>query len=247
MRELIKAIAFIAALPGLAFASEEGPQLDHLEVDLTNKASLQRGAKLFTNYCLSCHSADYVRYNRVGNDIGLTDDEVKQNLLFAADKVGETMSIAMPKARAKEWFGKAPPDLSVIARARGADWLYTYLRTFYVDPSRPFGVNNKVFPDVGMPHVLAGLQGLQKPVFETHTLPDGGEEEVLSGFEPAKPGSMTPAEYDKAVGDLVNFLVYIGEPMQLERQRMGWWVLGFLAVFFVVAYLLKKEYWKDVH
>lgn len=247
MRKLIQAIALIAALPGLAFAAGGGVKLDHFETDLTDQASLQRGAKLFTNYCLSCHSADYVRYNRVGRDIGLTDEQVKENLLFASDKVGDTMSIAMPKAESKVWFGKAPPDLSVIARARGADWLYTYLRTFYVDPSRPFGVNNKVFPDVGMPHVLAELQGLQKPVYEAHAGSDGEETQVLAGFELAEAGSMEPAEYDRAVGDLVNFMVYIGEPMQLERQRMGWWVLGFLAVFFVVAYLLKKEYWKDIH
>jgi len=247
MRKLIQAIALIAALPGLAFAAGAGPKLDHIEVDLTDNASMQRGAKLFANYCLSCHSADYVRYSRVGKDIGLTDDQIKNNLLFASDKVGDTMTVAMPKEQAKEWFGKAPPDLSVIARSRGADWLYTYLRTFYVDESRPFGVNNQVFPDVGMPHVLADLQGLQAPVYESHPNAEGEEEQVLTGFGEPVGGSMTPAEYDEAVADLVHFLVYIGEPVQLERQRMGWWVLGFLAVFFVVAYLLKKEYWKDVH
>ena len=250
MRKLIQAIALIAALPGLAFAAGGGAKLDHFEVNLDDKTGLQRGAKLFTNYCLSCHSADYVRYNRVGRDIGLTDEQVKENLLFASDKVGDTMSVAMPKEPAKEWFGKTPPDLSVIARARGGDWLYTYLRSFYKDESRPFGVNNPVFPDVGMPHVLAGLQGVQKPVYKTETKGEGEnaeEVQVLAGFELVEPGSMDPKEYDAAVADLVNFLVYIGEPAQLQRQRMGWWVLGFLAVFFVVAYLLKKEYWKDVH
>lgn len=217
MKKLIAAFV-LAVSPALALAAGGGVHLDKAPVDLADQASLQNGAKVFVNYCLSCHSANYMRYNRMGRDLGLTDEQVKDNLMFASEKVGEPMSIAMPTKDAKTWFGNPPPDLSVISRARGADWLYTYLRTFYPDEKRPFGVNNKVFPDVGMPHVLWQQQ-------ET----------------------MSPAEYDKLVGDLVNFLVYMGEPIQLERQRMGIWVLLFIAVFTVLAYLLKKEYWKDVH
>jgi ubiquinol-cytochrome c reductase cytochrome c1 subunit len=188
-----------------------------------------------------------MRYNRMGKDLGLTDEQVTQNLMLAGDKIGDTMKVAMTAKDAMTAFGVVPPDLSVIARARGADFLYTYMRSFYADPARPFGVNNTVFPDVGMPHVLADLQGLQKPVYEVTKAEDGAEHKVFKGYELVQAGSMKPEEYDAAVADLVNFLVYVGEPAQLERQRMGWWVLGFLAIFFVVAYLLKKEYWKDVH
>jgi len=216
MKKLI--IAFVmATLPAFAMASG-GVHLDKAPVNLHDQASLQRGAKVFVNYCLSCHSAQYMRYNRMGKDLGLTDEQVKNNLMFAGEKVGETMTIAMASTDAKTWFGNPPPDLSVISRARGADWLYTYLRTFHADEKRPFGVNNKVFPDVGMPHVLWQQQA-----------------------------TMTESEYDSMVGDLVNFMVYMGEPVQLQRQALGIKVLIFLAFFFVLAYLLKKEYWKDIH
>jgi ubiquinol-cytochrome c reductase cytochrome c1 subunit len=246
MRKLIVAFVF-AALPGLSLAAGGGVQLDKANVDLSDTASLQRGAQLFTNYCLSCHSAQFMRYNRMGRDLGLSDEEVQQNLMFTTDKIGDTMTVAMTAADGKAWFGAPPPDLSVMARARGADYLYTYLRTFYVDEKRPFGMNNAVFADVGMPHVLWELQGMQKAVYKSEKAADGSDKQVLAGFELVTPGKLTPAEYDEAVRDLVNFMVYLGEPAQLERQRMGWWVLGFLALFFVVAYLLKKEYWKDVH
>lgn len=246
MRKLIVAF-FFAVLPGLSLAAGSGFPLDKVQIDLSDKASLQRGAKLFVNYCLSCHSAQYMRYNRMGRDLGLTDEEVQQNLMFAAEKVGDTMKVAMTPADGKAWFGATPPDLSVIARARGADWLYTYLRTFYVDEKRPLGVNNAVFPDVGMPHVLWELQGMQKAVYKTVKAADGSDKQVIAGFEQVAPGKMSKAEYDAAVRDLVNFMVYVGEPARLQREAMGWWVLGFLAVFFVVAYLLKKEYWRDVH
>ncbi len=246
MKKLIVAFA-LAVMPVLASANEGGMHLDKAPVDLSDKASLQHGAKLFVNYCLSCHSADYMRYNRMGKDLGLTDAEVKDNLMFASEKVGDTMTIAMNPEDAKRWFGNPPPDLSVIARARGADYLYTYLRTFYLDEKRPFGVNNEVFKDVGMPAVLAELQGVQKPVFHTEKDAEGNEHTSITGFELVKQGTMTPAEYDKAVGDLVNFLVYMGEPAQLQRKAMGIKVIAFLLVFFVFAYLLKKEYWKDIH
>jgi len=247
MRTLISMILFVV-LPVIASAAGgEGYSLDKAPIDLDSKASLQRGAKLFVNYCMGCHSAEYQRYNRMARDIGLTDEQVRENLIFTSAKVGDTMKNAMPKAEAKKWFGAAPPDLSVITRSRGADYIYTYLRTFYVDESRPWGVNNAVFPSVGMPHVLWQLQGLQKPVYETHKGPDGHEVHVLKDFELVKPGSLTPREFNDAMGDLVNFLTYIAEPIQSERKHIGIWVLLFLVVAFAVFYPLKKEYWKDIH
>jgi len=240
MRKLIIA-SVMALLPMLSHASA-GVHLEPANVDISDQASLQRGAKTFVNYCLSCHSAAFQRYNRMGQDLGLTDDQVIENLMLASDKVGDTMTIAMPPADAKKWFGNAPPDLSVIARARGADWLYTYFTSFYADDSRPFGVNNAVFPDVGMPHVLVDLEGgLKKAVFKSESH-DGQESTVLTGFEPP-----ISAEYEQVARDLTNFLVYVGEPSQLKRRQMGFWVLLFLGIFFVVTYLMKKEYWKDVH
>lgn len=248
MRRLINAIGFVTLLaPGLALAAAAGVPLDEAPIDLENDASLQRGARLFVNYCMGCHSANYQRYNRLARDIGLTDEQVEKNLIFTGAKVGETMQNAMPKPQAKEWFGAPPPDLSLIARSRGVDWLYSYLRTFYLDEERPWGVNNAVFPAVGMPHVLWELQGWQVPVYETHEDASGHEEKVITGFEIVVPGSMTPPEFDAAMGDLVNFLAYISEPIQLERQRIGWWVLLYLVVAFAVFYPLKKEYWKDIH
>ena len=245
MKKLI--IAFLlAAVPVLGMAAGGGVHLDDADIDLSDQASLQRGAKLFVNYCLSCHSAKFQRYNRMGKDLGLTEDEVKENLMFTTDKIGETMTIAMSPADAEKWFGTAPPDLSVTARSRGVDWIYTYLRSFYVDESRPFGVNNVVFPDVGMPHVLWKLQGMQKAVMKEV---DG--KQVIAKLEavggPAGQGEMTPKQFDAAMRDLTAFLSYVGEPIQMERQRLGIWVLLFIAVFFVLAYFLKKEYWKDVH
>ncbi|MDH5361311.1 MAG: cytochrome c1 [Gammaproteobacteria bacterium] len=237
MRKLI--IAFvIAVLPGMALAAGN-VHLEKVDIDLNNKESLQRGAKLFVNYCLSCHSAQYMRYNRMGRDIGLTDKQVEQNLMFASEKVGETMTIAMPSNKSAKWFGTAPPDLSVIARSRGQDWLYTYLTGFYKDDSRPFGVNNTVFKDVGMPHVLWELEGLKAPVYN--------EEHHITGYKYVTKGKLTPAEYDAAARDLTAFLVYVGEPIQQTRKAIGIWVLLFLFVLFVVSYYLKREYWKDVH
>ena len=245
MKKLI--IALLFAMPVAVMAAGGELHLEKANIDLSDKASLQRGAKLFVNYCLSCHSAAYQRYNRMGQDIGLTDDQVKDNLMLAGEKVGDTMTIAMPQTDAKRWFGNPPPDLSVIARARGTDYIYTYLKTFYVDENRPFGVNNAVFPDVGMPHVLWELEGMKKPVTKTEVDAEGNEKTVISGYEIVKPGSMNEAEYDEAARDLTNFMVYMSEPVVLKRQQIGIWVLLFLAIFFVVAYALKKEYWKDIH
>lgn len=231
--------------PALAFASAGGVQLDKAPVNVQNQESLQRGAQLFVNYCLSCHSANYMRYNRM-QEIGLSEDEIKNNLLFAAEKTGETMAIAMRPKDAKAWFGATPPDLTVISRARGADWLYTYLRGFYRDDSRPTGWNNLAFDKVGMPHVLYELQGEQVLKVEKTTDAHGHEHESKH-LELVKPGSMTKPEYDAAVGDLVNYLVWMGEPSQTDRKTLGVYVLLFLGVFFVVAYYLKKEFWKDIH
>ncbi|MFO7594442.1 MAG: cytochrome c1 [Pseudomonadota bacterium] len=245
MKKLI--IALLFAMPAAVMAAGAGVHLDKADIDLSDNASLQRGAKLFVNYCLSCHSAAYQRYNRMGQDIGLTDDQIKDNLMLAGEKVGDTMTIAMPRGDAKRWFGNPPPDLSVTSRSRGSDWIYTYLKTFYVDESRPFGMNNAVFPDVGMPHVLWELEGQKKAVTKTEVDADGNETTVITGYEMVKAGSMSEAEYDQAALDLTAFMTYMGEPVQLKRQQIGIWVLLFLAIFFVVAYALKKEYWKDVH
>jgi ubiquinol-cytochrome c reductase cytochrome c1 subunit len=241
MKRLKNLLFLLAAVPVLAFASVAGIHLDKAPVNLADQESLQRGARTFVNYCLNCHSAASMRYSRL-QDLGLSEDQIKDNLLFAAEKPGETMKVGMTKTDAKVWFGATPPDLSVIARSRGADWLYTYLRSFYRDDSRPTGWNNTVFDKVGMPHVMWGLQGELAPVMKKE-----GEHEVVERLELAKPGSVTLAEYDAMVGDLVNYLVWMGEPAQLQRKQLGLIVLAFLAVFFVVAYYLKKEFWKDIH
>jgi ubiquinol-cytochrome c reductase cytochrome c1 subunit len=223
-----------------------GSKLMHMEVDLSDQTSLQRGAKTFVNYCLSCHSAAYMRYNRMGEDLGISDDVLKTNFMFGTDKVGDTMTIAMRKIDSNKFFGVTPPDLSVIARSRGADWLYSYFKTFYVDESRPFGVNNLTFKDVGMPHVLWQLQGMQRLTKserddEMHHAPTFDNLELIS------PGSQNEEEYDRTVRDLVNFMVYLGEPIKLKRAKIGAWVMLYLFIFMIITYLLKKEYWRDVH
>ncbi|MCP5419238.1 MAG: cytochrome c1 [Gammaproteobacteria bacterium] len=244
MKKLL--MTLFLSVPCLAYAAGGGYHLDHAPIDVTDKNSLQRGAKLFVNYCMGCHSAQFERYNRLARDLGLPEKLVQENLILTAGtKIGDTMKIAMPTNQAKEWFGAAPPDLSVIARARGTDYLYTYLRTFYLDDSRPWGVNNAAFPSVGMPHVLWQLQGWQKPIYETD--PHDANRQVITGFELVQPGSMTVPEFDRAAADLVNFLSYVAEPIQLERKRVGIWVLLYLVLCFAVFYPLKKEYWKDVH
>ncbi len=266
--------ALLAALPGTSMAVGAEIELLPADPDLGDKASLQRGAKLFVNYCVSCHSASFMRYNRMGQDLGLSDEQVERNLLFAGDKVVDKMDVAMPAENAATWFGVPPPDLSVIARARGVDWLYSYLVTFYKDddPGRPFGVNNVVFSDVAMPHVLWPEQGIQEYVrgerpenvesshlhaleasgedillHTTLTLVDGSHVEATDRLRVTQAGAMEPGQFRKAVRDLVNFLVYLGEPAQLVRYDIGIWVLVFLAVLFVLSYGLYKEYWKDVH
>jgi ubiquinol-cytochrome c reductase cytochrome c1 subunit len=241
MRRLILALTLL--LPAMVFASSGGVELQQPDNDITDKASLQAGAKLFVNYCMGCHSANYVRFQRVGQDLGLSEDLLKENLMFSAEKVGETMSIAMDKNDAEIWFGVTPPDLSVIARARGTDWLYTYMLSFYLDPSRPMGVNNLVFKDVGMPHVLWKRQGWQKLV---HTKDEHGHEkaELVLVNEADKEKA---EQYKTDMRNLVNFLDYIGEPAKLERHSLGWKVILFLVIFLGFAIALKKEYWRDVH
>jgi len=252
-------ILFCAALPGAGLASGgEHVKLDAVKIDLSDKASLQRGARTFVNYCLSCHSASYMRYNRMGEDLGITDELVKDNLMFAADKTGELMKAVMPRDDAKLWFGTAPPDLSLVARSRGPEWFYTYMRSFYREDKSPSGWDNVVFQHVAMPHVLHEWQGQQRAVYRTEkhesvVEKDGKkvkkvtEEQVFDHFEIEKPGSMSVQQYNDTMRDLTNFMVYLGEPAKLVRYRYGVYVLVFMAIFFVVAYLLKKEYWKDVH
>lgn len=213
-------------------------------------AALQNGAKLFVNYCLNCHSAAFMRYNRL-QDIGLTSAQIKDNLLVTNSKIGDTMKAAIDPQQAKAWFGVNPPDLTVIARSRagaggsGADYLYTYLRTFYKDETKPTGWNNLLFPNVAMPHVLWELQGERRPVYE-EIKEHGAAVHVLKGWEQVKPGSMTPLQYDQAIGDLVGYLQWMGEPVQNTRVRIGVWVLLFLAVFTFFAWRLNAAYWKDV-
>jgi ubiquinol-cytochrome c reductase cytochrome c1 subunit len=240
MKKLILAF-LLAVVPAVSMAAGGGVHLDDANIDVSDNASLQRGAKYFVNYCTGCHSLKFQRYNRLVQDLGLTAHEVKGNLMFTTDNIGSTMTVAMDPQDAEKWFGVTPPDLSVTARARGVDWIYTYLRSFYADDKRPFGVNNTVFPDVGMPNVLWQLQGTQKAVV---TEVDG---EKVTKLEMVKPGSVSAEEFDAVARDLTAFLSYVGEPAQLKRQSMGKWVLLFIAVFFVLAYLLKKEYWKDIH
>ncbi|NNN44475.1 MULTISPECIES: cytochrome c1 [Vibrio] len=240
-------VMLFALLPSLAIAAGVNVVLDKANNDLRDKASLQNGAKLFMNYCFGCHATQYQRYERVADDLGIPHDLMKENLIFDPQtKIGELMINAIPEKSAAQWFGAPPPDLTLVARVRGVDWLYTYLRSFYVDPSRPFGVNNIVFPSVGMPHVLEELQGTPEPIFATHSV-DGEVVKTVVGIKSKGNGELNAEEYDNAVRDLVNFLEYSGEPVKLERQTLGWWVMGFLVLFAIVVIALKKEYWRDVH
>ena len=246
------AIGLLMAL-GLATgaqASGDTVAWDKAPVNTTDLASLQNGAKLFVNYCLSCHSAAFMRYNRL-KDIGLTEQQIKDNLLFATDKVGETMKAAIDPKQAKDWFGANPPDLTVIARSRagsggsGADYLYTFLRTFYKDDTKATGWNNLAFPSVGMPHALWELQGERRAIFEEHD-DHGTTTQVFKGWEQVSPGKMSAVQYDQTVGDLVNYLQWMGEPAQNTRTRIGVGVLIFLGFFIFVAWRLNAAFWKDV-
>ena len=231
---------------GAAVAEEEGGiALLPSGTDIKNTESLQRGARNFMNYCSGCHSLKYLRYNRMATDLKIPESELG-NLMFTSDKAFDTINSAMPKD-AEGWFGKQPPDLSLIARARSPDYLYSYMKGFYVDKTRPWGVNNLFLPSAAMPDVLAQLHGLQKPVFKNEPDDHGSARMVLVGVDAMTPGALKPEEYDQFVRDIANFLDYAGEPVKDKRQTMGVFVTLFLLVFFVFAYLLKKEYWKDVH
>ena len=250
MKKLLLSLIAALGLAAGAHAASGGMAWDKAPVNITDQASLQNGAKLFVNYCLNCHSAAFMRFNRL-KDIGLTDQQSKDNLLFTTDKIGETMKSAIDPKQASEWFGANPPDLTVIARSRagsggsGADYLYTFLRTFYRDDTKATGWNNLVFPSVGMPHALWQLQGERGAVFEQRES-HGQTEQVFKGWEQISPGSMTPQQYDQAVGDLVNYLQWMGEPAQNTRVRIGVWVLLFLAGFTFIAWRLNAAFWKDV-
>jgi ubiquinol-cytochrome c reductase cytochrome c1 subunit len=232
--------------PFAAFAAGQGYPLQEAETDVSNLASLQRGARNFVNYCLGCHSAKYMRYSQVAADLALTEDEVQQNLMFTGARIYDTMVSSMPAEHARIWFGNAPPDLSLIARSRGVDYVYTYLKSFYDDPSRPIGANNAVLPQTAMPDVLAGLQGRQKPRFESEPDEDGNMVQHLVGLDSVAPGEMTAAEFDGFVRDTVTFLEYVSEPAKSQRRSLGIWVILYLLMFTVFTYFLKKEYWKDV-
>jgi ubiquinol-cytochrome c reductase cytochrome c1 subunit len=230
---------------GSALAEEGGIPLLESGTDIKDTGSLQRGARNFMNYCSGCHSLTYLRYNRLGTDLKIPESALS-NLMFTSDKTFDTINSSMPKD-STGWFGKQPPDLSLMARARGVDYLYSYLKGYYVDKTRPWGVNNLYLPSAAMPDVLASLHGLQKPVFKNEPDENGSARMVLVGVEAMTPGALKPEEYDQFVRDTVNFLDYAGEPVKEKRQSMGVFVTLFLLVFFVFAYLLKKEYWKDVH
>jgi ubiquinol-cytochrome c reductase cytochrome c1 subunit len=234
-------LLMLLLLPLRIFASA-GVELQDADIDLSDTASLQRGAKTYVTYCLGCHSAKHIRYKRIAIDFQVSDDVVLKDIAPFGARIYDQMHSAMNAHDANKWFGTTPPDLSLVARSRGADWLYSYLKGFYVDKSKPLGVNNTVFADVGMPNVLWQLQGLQQPIYKTDSEPKVLEKLVID-----EPGTLSAEEFDRTVNDLVNFLVYIGEPVQVEREQIGKFVLFFLLMFLVIAYLLKKEYWKDVH
>jgi ubiquinol-cytochrome c reductase cytochrome c1 subunit len=239
-------VSGVHAAGGNTIAWDKAPQ------KTTDTAALQNGAKLFVNYCLSCHSAAFMRFNRL-QDIGLTEQQIKDNLLFTTEKIGETMKANVDPKQANEWFGANPPDLTLIARAKSAhgggkghDYLYTFLRTYYRDESKATGWNNLAFPSVGMPNPLWELQGERKPIFEERVVKGHTEQFFTGKWEQVKPGLMTPQQYDEAVGDLVAYLQWMAEPVQHQRVRVGVWVLLFLGVFTLVAWRLNAAYWKDV-
>jgi ubiquinol-cytochrome c reductase cytochrome c1 subunit len=247
---IIATSALLAVLvaPLSAFASADGPALQEANIDLKDKASLQRGAKYFANYCMGCHSLQYMRYNRMAADLDIPEDELTQNLIFGDAKPGDLMTVAMTPDDGLKWFGKVVPDLTLVTRWRSPDWVYTYLKSYYVDDSRPYGVNNLIFDKVGMPHALINLQGIQAPVYaESHAAEGGGGAPHVVGVELVEPGELTVEEYDTMVRDLTNYLTYVGEPYKLERRSLGLYVLLFLGLLFILTYYLKKEYWKDIH
>ena len=246
----MKKLIVIASLliSGSAFAASGGGwPVEHVGANVSDTASVQRGARLFVNYCLSCHSATYMRYNRLVEDLGIPEDVVLEEMVFDGGKIGDTMEVAMTDDMALELLGVKAPDLSVIARSRGSDWLYTYFKSFYVDATRPTGWNNALFPGVSMPHVFWEQQGIQKPIYETHVTADGRESRKLASLELVEEGAMSTEDYDAMVMDLVNYLTYMGDPSAEKRHTIGMWVLLYLALLTFLLFLVKKEFWSDVH
>ena len=248
----LKKLASLMAL-GACFAATQGyaaggggSHMEPADIDLDNVASLQRGARNFMNYCSGCHSAEYVRFSTIGKTLDLSEEQLMDNLMFNADKTFETIRAAMPANDAARWYGKAPPDLTLMARARGADYVYNFLKGFYVSETSPTGVDNLVLAGTSMPHVLWELQGYQAANFDRHENEDGSVTTAFEGFEPLSAGSMDAEEYDDFVRDTVNFLAYIAEPIRSERRKLGVWVIMFLIFFFILSTQLKKQIWKDV-
>lgn len=241
---LFSAALLLSAGSTVSAASTEAG-IEHSGANIGDTASLQRGAKWYVNYCMGCHSISYMRYNRLAADLELSEDLVMQNLVFSNAKFADTMDIAMDPEQAKSWFGKTPPDLSLIGRSRGADWLYSYLLGFYQDGNGEW--NNTLLPNASMPHVLWSLQGIQTPVYRQETSADGFTHAVIDHFELTRPGTQSPQEFEETARDIAAFLEYAGEPAKLKRKGIGVWVILFLVLFTFVAYLLKAEYWRDVH
>ncbi|MEY4717950.1 MAG: hypothetical protein RL563_568 [Pseudomonadota bacterium] len=237
-----KVLYTLLLLLPFSVSASSGVKLESADIDLTDSSSLERGAHHYVTYCLGCHAVKHIRYKRIAMDLHLDEAEILKNVAPLGAGIYDQMHSAMNSHDAEKWFGTTPPDLSLIARSRGADWLYSYLKGFYTEKGKPTGVNNAIFKDVAMPNVLWQLQGSQSAVIETI---DG--QEVITELKLDQPGQMSPKEFDRFVNDLVNFLQYVGEPIQLERQQMGKYVLFFIFMFIILAYLLKKEYWKDIH
>lgn len=245
MKHAILALALLLVPLAVIASGGHGPALQNANIDLKDRSSMQRGAKYFVNYCQGCHSLKYMRYQRMAQDLGIPEDELRENLLFGDAKPTDMMTTALKPADGEAWFGTAIPDLTLVTRWRSPDWVYSYLKSYYVDDSRPYGVNNLVFPDVGMPHPFAHLQGIQAPVHAGgHGEGDGGH---VIGVKLVEPGQLTPAEYDVMVRDLTNFLTYVGEPYKLERRQLGLYVLLFLGLMFILSFYMKREFWKDIH
>lgn len=244
-RRLLRlAVAGLMLVASALVQAASGGPLQQAGNDLGDQASLQRGAQLFMNNCAGCHSLKYLRYSRLAADLGLSEEQVQVSLNFSGAAVGEHITTPMP-AEAEKWFGKLPPDLSLVSRVRGEDWIYTYLLSFYQDEQAALGWNNQLYPNVSMPNALWELQGLQRPVHAEQ--PDVAGNKVVVGLQLASPGALEPAQFKQAARDITNFLAYAAEPAALKRQQLGIWVILFLAVFTLLAWLLKREYWKDVH
>jgi len=241
-----KWLALLLFVPAFSFAAGSSYPLDDVDIDLTDKASLQNGAKIFMNYCLGCHQMQYQRYQRTFNDLGIPEELGEEYLQFTGEKVSDYITSAMPQEESATWFGAPPPDLTLVARVRGPEWIYTYMRTFYKDETKTFGVNNLVFPNVGMPHVLEGLQGTPSIEYREKMVDGSMQKTEVYDIKTPGNGKLSADEYDETIRDLVNFLEYSGEPTRLQSESIGKKVLIFLVIFFIFAYLLKKEFWRDI-